>query len=770
MTSDPTEEALFTLRRLVMLRQREDALRVLDEIRRRSQPVATSRAWVQIALLHLQAEADEQAEDALLNAASTIEDHACGEPTVDCLEVQLQVGRVWQRIGQDDRARRAYAALIKKLDGKKWPVGSVELHIAAIAEYRLADLWLASSPSDALRRWRHVVEMHDEEVSPYAALRMTQALGEGHLVGERVEKLFHYAMGTSDPRLFAEATLGLARHLKAHNQFSESRRYLRTLQGSGYDEDLVDQALDELSGMERYEKMVESRAPLRRSWALQTRALQGSPVPSGHSRRVIIVGAGTGGSYLRESLDPRRYSVCGFVDDNAAEVPGDCGDPIIGRIADLDRLLLDIKPDAVLLAIPTLAGVRRREVVLACRQTATPLLNLPGMHELGIGWGRDESRHSLMSQLSKVKVAEILGNNCDERRALDLSASGWLQYKTVLVVGAGAIGTELCRRLADAEVLRLVIVDQRESALKKISTELREVRKFPKVEVRLGQAEEPGFLAQVFAGCSPYVVFNATGGSSPQAFEPDRLLQDPFGWKNLLANEAGVAWEVSRAAGETQVARVIHISTRRAGVARDPLGDLKLICEELFLFQVAQYQETTGAVVRIGSLLDSLNGRFSTLEEQIRSGAIVKAPPPEVKAKFVPTWRWAELILHSSRLARGGEVFEPDGGVEITPRKVVEDAIELADLFVDDVAIEETSQRWDEPPSPPSSRCEEGWPDLGIWKLTRHSADADRLRAVVTECSQRLDQNIAGSRGEAAALVQATLGLLHEAPVGQPVR
>ncbi|HTR76370.1 MAG TPA: polysaccharide biosynthesis protein [Solirubrobacterales bacterium] len=731
-------------------RQEEEALLVMDEIRHHGDPVATARAGIQISILYLESGADKRAEEALRDAASTIEERLCGGATVDCLEVQLQVARVWQRIGQDDRARHAYATLINELDSRECPAGSVERHIAAIAEYRLADLQLDERPGEALERWRHVVELHDEEVSPYAALRMTQEFGEGRLVGERVEKLFHYAMGTSDPRLFAEASIGLARHLKDHNQFSRSRHYLDTVLEGGYDEDLIERARAELAGMDSHEDMVVEVAPLRRLWSLQVKARDGLPDPLDNSRRVIIVGAGTGGCYLRESLDPRRYTVCGFVDDNATEVSGDAGDAVLGRIADLGRLLSDIQPHEVLLAIPTLSGGQRREVVLACRQAGTPLLNLPGMHELGIGWGRDESRHSLMSQLRQVKVAEILG---DERRALDPSASNWLQYRTVLVIGAGAIGTELCRRLADAEVLRLVIVDQRESALKKIKTELREIRKFPPVDVRLGSAAKPGFLAAVFESCSPYVVFNATGDASPEAFDRDRLLRDPFGWMTLFTNEAAVAWEASRAATQTGVSRVVHISTRRAGVVHDSLGAMKAICEELFLYQAMQDLETRNSVVRIGAVLDSRNGRFSTLEDQIRSGTIVKAPPLEARAKFVPMWHWAELILHAGRLADGGDVFEPDGGVEITPRKVVEDAIELADLFVEDVVIEETSERWDEPPAPAACRCESDWPDLGIWKLKRPAAGADRLQTVVTECAHWIDEDVAAGSGEAAKLV-----------------
>lgn len=763
---DSAKDALGRLRDYVSRCEQEEALRAMDEIRGLGDPHATSQGWIQVALLYHQIGADEWAERALLDAAGATEDHRpeeLGKQEAEYLEVQLQLARAWQQIGRYDRARRTYGLLVGDIDADG-PASATERHIVAIAEYRLADLRVEDAPAEACARWRRVVELHDEEVSPYAALRMALQLGSIHLVGERVEKLFHYAMGTRDPRLFSESALGLARHLKDRSQFAESRRYLRKVLAADCAEDLTEQAGEELAKMDRYEAMVRTRRPLRRPWQLQMRAQRGALAPWDESvRRVIVVGAGTGGSYLRESLDPRRYFVCGFVDDGAVEVPGEASDPILGGIDDLANLLRGHGPDEVLLAIPTLSGVRRRKVVRACRRTGTPLLNLPGMHELGIGWTRDENGRSLMTQLRPVRIAETLG---EERRALDTLATGWLQFKTVVVIGAGAIGAELCRRLVDAEVRRLVVVDQRESALRKIETELSDFRDFEAIEVRLGNAGEPGFLSGVFDGCSPYVVFNATGNGSPEALEPRRLYLDPTGWKSLFANEAGVAREAARAAGETGVPRVVHISSRRAGAVADPLGAMKALCEELFLHEALRHPETIYAAIRIGALLDSRNGRFATLENQIRAGAAVKAPPADARARFVPTWRWAEQILHAGRLAAGGELFEPDSGVEFSPRKAAEEAVELANLFPEDVVIDAAPERWDEPVSGTPREREEGWAEFGMWRLERPHGDADQLPAAVAEFADLIDQRISADSGEGAALVRGAVRRLGEAPVG----
>lgn len=763
MNRESTEDELIKLGAFVARRLNEEAAQVMDEIRGRGEPAATAQAWIQMARLYRASGATAEVEEALRNAATTIEDHLCDFPTVEYLEVQMQVARAWMWIERADRARPAYAAVVKGLGSKDCLPGSVERHLAAVAEYRLAALRLEDDPGEALRRWRHVVDLHDEEVSPYAALRIAQEFGDEKLLGERVEKLFHYARGTSDPRLYAESTIGLARHLRDRNQFAESLRYLKSLLEIGYDDDLVAEVKADLSRMERHKEMAKERPNLRRLWAGQRRAQGGMPSTQGDSRRVIIVGAGTGGFYLREALDPRRYVVCGFVDDNVVEVKGKADDPILGQFTDLPRLLRDIQPDEVLLAIPTLSGARRRKVVHYCREASTPLLNLPGMHELGIGWGRDENRRSLMRQLRPVKVAETLG---EEGGALDLVASDWLQYQTVLVIGAGAIGAELCRRLADANVGSLVVVDQRESALKKIENDLRDVRKFWAVDTRLGNAGEPGYLSTVFESCTPYLVLNATGAGSSRAFEPERFLRDKLGWRNLLKNEASVSWEAARAAGENSVARVVHISSRRGGATDDALGSMKKSCEELFLYHAKRYSETRYSVVRIGSVLDSLNGRFSMLEEQIERGAVVKAPPKDARAKFVPIWRWAEMILHASRLARGGEVFEPDGGVEISPLEVVKEAVALADFFLDDVTIEEADERWDEALSSDEREGEEGWEELGIWKLVRPDVDDRRLWDSLCECAHQIDRQVAGGSGDATGLVRSSLDCLRDLPVG----
>ncbi len=668
------------------------------------------------------------------------------------LELHLELARAWQQIDCPGKAREAYAALLRDIhDETHVPEAR---HIAAIGEYRLAELLVGEAPQEAYEHWRRVLEMRDEEVSPYAALQMALRIGSRKLVSERVERLFYYAMGTSDPQLLSEASLGLARHLKRRHQFGEARRYFELVVERGDDATHAEEAAEELASLDRYQDMVATRKALTRPQQLLAK-VRGGGVRLDSSRRVIIVGAGTGGSYLLASLDRRRYTVCGFVNDFARDVPGS-EHPILGGIDDLVAIINEHRPDQVLLAIPTLAGLRRRDVVLACRATSTLLLNLPGMHELGIGWTRSKSQASLMSQLRRVRVSETIG---DSRMVLDTLATIWLQYETALVIGAGAIGAELCRRLADGEVGRLMIVDKRESALRKIQSELGDTREFWAVNLRLGDAGDADFLAHAFQACAPEVVFNATGDTSAAAFEPHRLDSDPDGWQSLFGNEVRVAAAAARVAAAEMVPKLVHLSSRRAGVPqRDPFAAMKALCEEIVLWYARQNPLQDQAVVRIGSLLDSRNGRFSRMEDQIRTGSKVTIPAAGTRPRFIPTARWAELALHAARLAGSGDLFEPDGGVEIAPREIAEEAIRLHDLYPDDVDVEESAnERWDEPRSPAECHSR-GDSDLGMFVVKRPPADDRTLHAAVALCAMLIDacleERFGDRRGDAEMVVR----------------
>src|ERR1700712_1214567 len=171
---------------------------------------------------------------------------------------------------------------------------------------------------------------------------------------------------------------------------------------------------------------------------------------SGHragARTVLIVGAGDGGRLvLREIARNPNLGLrpVGFVDDdpNKDGLRID-GVRVLGHTKDLARILDDVEPDEVTIAIPSAPGTMRAAVVRDCRARGIPVRTLPTVFELLQG----EDRY--VKQVREVQVEDILGR-APVRMELEEMGS-YLNGQVVLVTGAGgAIGSGGTRPLPRA--------------------------------------------------------------------------------------------------------------------------------------------------------------------------------------------------------------------------------------------------------------------------------------------------------------------------------
>jgi UDP-GlcNAc:undecaprenyl-phosphate GlcNAc-1-phosphate transferase len=94
----------------------------------------------------------------------------------------------------------------------------------------------------------------------------------------------------------------------------------------------------------------------------------------GDRRRTLIVGAGRGGrSLLRELRETPGEQVVGFVDDDHRLARRRLqGVPVLGRTAEIERILSRSRPDTVLVTIPDAPRERLDAVIDACARAEVP--------------------------------------------------------------------------------------------------------------------------------------------------------------------------------------------------------------------------------------------------------------------------------------------------------------------------------------------------------------------------------------------------------------
>jgi FlaA1/EpsC-like NDP-sugar epimerase len=397
------------------------------------------------------------------------------------------------------------------------------------------------------------------------------------------------------------------------------------------------------------------------------------------ARSVLIVGAGDGGRLLlREILrnPDLGYRPVGFVDDDERKQRAriDSGIEVLGTTLDLPRVLDDVEPDEVLIAIPSAPGTLRAAVVGACRERGVPVRTMPTVFELL------QNGSQLVRQVRDVRVEDMLGRE-PVRMETELTG-GYLTGRCVVVTGAGgSIGAELCRQISRVGPARLVMIDHAENNLFEIERELVEDRHALNTVAVLADCKEEERMREVFAEHRPTVVFHAAAYKHVGLTEANPV--------EAVRNNALATRVMARVAGDIGSKAFVLVSTDKAVSPATVMGASKALAEWAVEAADRRYPETAFTAVRFGNVLGSSGSVVPIFRRQIAAGGPVTVTDPQMTRFFMTIPEAVQLVIRSGSLAEGGEVFVLDMGEPVSILELAKDMIRFANLEPGkDIAIE----------------------------------------------------------------------------------
>lgn len=403
------------------------------------------------------------------------------------------------------------------------------------------------------------------------------------------------------------------------------------------------------------------------------------------ARDVLIVGGGDGGRLVVRELarNPQlRLRPVGFVDDDPRKLgmKDEYGLRVLGttQADDLARVLDEVEPHEVVIAIPSAPGTLRARVVTACRERGIPVRTMPTVFELL----RDGSGGlTVTRQLREVRVEDVLGR---EPVRIELERVGsYLAGQAVLVTGAGgSIGSELCRQIARVGPRKLVLVDHAEDNLFEILRELEEDRHVRTAVPVLADCKEEERIREVMLEQRPGIVFHAAAYKHVAMMEANPV--------EAVRNNALATRIVARIAGELEVARFVLVSTDKAVKPATVMGASKALAEWAVEAAAARHPQTTFATVRFGNVLGSSGSVVPIFRRQIAAGGPVTVTDPRMTRYFMTIPEAVQLIIRSGSLQSGsGEVFVLEMGEPVRIIDLAEAMIRLSGLEPGrDIAIE----------------------------------------------------------------------------------
>ena len=248
------------------------------------------------------------------------------------------------------------------------------------------------------------------------------------------------------------------------------------------------------------------------------------------------------------------------------------------------------------------------------------------------------------------------------------------QYKdrAVLITGAcGTVGAELCRQVVNAGAERVVCVDNNETELffleesyklkGNVSCFLADIRDFDALDQRMQGVD---------------IVLHAA------ALKHVGLCEDSPA-QAIRTNIDGTQ-NVIDAALVNKVKRVIFTSSDKAVNPTNVMGTSKLMGERLMTAASLNNlnSETIFASTRFGNVLGSRGSVVPLFKRQIEAGGPLTLTDRQMTRFIMTLTEAVELVLQSSLMAEGGEVF-----VTKMPVARIED---IADLMVSKFSVDET--------------------------------------------------------------------------------
>ena len=384
-------------------------------------------------------------------------------------------------------------------------------------------------------------------------------------------------------------------------------------------------------------------------------------------RRVLVVGAGEAGTVVVKELhaNPQlQLEPVAFADDDPAKQNIQVqGLPVLGTLQQLPKLVEEYNIQQVLVAMPSAPLPVRREILNLCEKLGVEAHSLPGIYELLAGY-------KTIHRLPQYDIYKLLHRPQIEVGLSDVSTV--INGATVLVTGAGgSIGSELCRQIARLNPKSIVLLGHGENSIFEIALELR--LSFPNllthsIIIDIRDRERVNWAFRHF---HPQVVFHAA------AHKHVPFMEDSIG--EAVTNNILGSYNILQAAERYDVQRLVAISTDKAVNPTSIMGATKRMVE-LMVMSTAKRSKKAFMAVRFGNVLGSRGSVIPVFQRQIAAGGPLTVTHPDMTRYFMTIPEAVGLVLESSALGSGGEVFVLDMGEPVRILDLAGDMLKLAGL------------------------------------------------------------------------------------------
>ncbi len=398
------------------------------------------------------------------------------------------------------------------------------------------------------------------------------------------------------------------------------------------------------------------------------------------TKNVLIYGAGESGILTYNAISSQTSNnarVVAYLDDDPKKIGKIInGVIVLGKNVLSEYFLKSKDISEIIVSINNVDTIKLRELVESLVEYPVLVKIVPPVDS----WINGELK---ASQIKQVQIEDLL-----DRAPIDIKkskVSEQLNNQVILVTGgAGSIGSEIVRQIANYDYKSLIIIDQAESALYDLQQELKQ-NGFHNFIPIVGDIRDKSRMNSYFQEHKPTMVFHAA------AYKHVPLMEYNY-YEAIKINVAGTKTIVDLSMNHN-VDKFVFVSTDKAVNPTNVMGATKRIAE-MYISSVQQENRTKFITTRFGNVLGSNGSVIPLFRKQIEKGGPLTVTHKDITRFFMTIPEASQLVLEAAVMGEGGEIFIFDMGKSVKIFNLAKNMIKLSGLkYPDDIDIKITGLR-----------------------------------------------------------------------------
>src|SRR5690606_10857388 len=369
------------------------------------------------------------------------------------------------------------------------------------------------------------------------------------------------------------------------------------------------------------------------------------------TKNVMIYGAGESGILTQNALTSHSGSisrVVGYIDRDTEKVGKNInGVKVYGPEVLSEYFLRAHNISEIIFSIQNIDNNKLRELVEELVDFPVQVKIVPPIED----WINGELR---ISQIKQVQIEDLL-----DRVPINIKngkISKEFKGKTIMITGgAGSIGSELVRQIANYEFKSMIVIDQAESALYDLQQELKQNRFNNFIHI-VADIRDKNRMSVIFQEFKPNLVFHAAAYKHVPLMEYNS-------YEAVKVNVAGTKVIVDLSL-DNKVDKIIFVSTDKAVNPTNVMGATKRIAE-MYISCAQQHKGTKFITTRFGNVLGSNGSVIPLFKKQIEKGGPLTVTHKDITRYFMTIPEAAQLVLEAGVMGQGGEIFIFDMGESV---------------------------------------------------------------------------------------------------------